>query len=98
MKSKWRVTHLSDSLRLAVVHKYGGFYSDLDTITINTLRTMRNVFGAIGPNHLPNGNFHLDKHHPVLRAAMTKIMRLYNGETRTQIGPLFGKYLKTITK
>ena len=34
LESNDRPTHLSDMLRVAIVYKYGGFYSDLDSITI----------------------------------------------------------------
>ena len=33
------IEHLSDGLRLALVYKFGGVYSDLDTITIKSFKT-----------------------------------------------------------
>ena len=32
--SKFRIIHLSDMLRTAIIYKKGGFYSDLDSITL----------------------------------------------------------------
>ena len=35
-RSEHKTTHLSDALRYALVYKQGGFYSDLDTVTIRS--------------------------------------------------------------
>ena len=36
-RSEHKTTHLSDALRYALVYKQGGFYSDLDTVTIRSI-------------------------------------------------------------
>ena len=43
-KSSYGPTHLSDMLRVAIIYKYGGFYSDLDSITIKAW--FRNGYSA----------------------------------------------------
>ncbi|XP_075246683.1 lactosylceramide 4-alpha-galactosyltransferase-like isoform X2 [Convolutriloba macropyga] len=40
----WFSVHLSDLMRQALVYKFGGYYSDLDVITIRSLRGLENVY------------------------------------------------------
>ncbi|EEC18888.1 lactosylceramide 4-alpha-galactosyltransferase, putative, partial [Ixodes scapularis] len=40
--SRYRVVHLADVLRLAVVYKYGGVYLDLDTVVLRSLEDLHN--------------------------------------------------------
>ena len=86
-----RMTHLSDSLRLVLIYKFGGFYSDIDMIVIKDMSKLRNVFANIGVRHIPNGEFHLEKNHRIMLPILTKIKEEYKGQGRTEIGPLFGK-------
>ena len=44
-ESQFKVSHFSDALRMAMVYKYGGFYSDLDAVTIQDLSRFHNVIG-----------------------------------------------------
>ena len=92
-QSNWTLSHLSDSLRFAVIYKYGGFYSDLDTVTIKDLSNFENVFASSkeAGNILYSGNFHLHQHHPLLENLMKNVMKNYKGMKRTEIGPLFGR-------
>ena len=39
-RSEHKTTHLSDALRYALVYKQGGFYSDLDTVTIRSIASI----------------------------------------------------------
>ena len=32
--SRWMPDHLSDLLRFGLIHKFGGFYSDLDNVIL----------------------------------------------------------------
>ena len=41
-----RAVMLSDLLRMAIVYKYGGFYSDLDAVIIRSLKRLSNVVGT----------------------------------------------------
>ena len=43
--SQHKAIHLSDMLRLAIIYKNGGFYSDLDTVTIKDLSQFHNIIG-----------------------------------------------------
>lgn len=43
--SSYKVAHLSDAVRLAVLYKYGGFYSDTDTITLKSFTGLINYNG-----------------------------------------------------
>ena len=85
-----RMTHLSDSLRLVLIYKFGGFYSDIDMIVIKDMSHLKNVFANIGPRHIPNGEFQLQKNHRIMLPILTKIKENYKGGGRTEIGPLFG--------
>ena len=46
MTSQYQAVHLSDMLRLAIVYKYGGFYSDFDAMTLKDLSQFQNVIGG----------------------------------------------------
>ena len=35
--------HSADALRLLLVHKYGGFYADLDFVILKDLKHLKNV-------------------------------------------------------
>ena len=59
LKSPHHVTHQSDAMRLALIFKYGGFYSDLDSVILSDLRQLRNVVGATKDSI--RGNAHLGR-------------------------------------
>jgi hypothetical protein len=46
MTSPFKTAHLSDALRLALLWKYGGIYSDLDTIAVKNFMPLFNYSGA----------------------------------------------------
>ena len=93
-ESKFRQVHLSDALRLALIYKAGGFYSDLDTVTIRDLSGHQNVIGATYKDgnttlpHLANGDFHFKRKHPLLLFTMQGLAKIYRGKKRTEVGPL----------
>jgi len=89
-----KIEHQSDALRLALVFKYGGWYSDLDAVTIRDLSKFKNVIGVqrISGNaedlpQLANGEFQFEKKHPVLWEAMTSGAKSFTGTNRVEIGP-----------
>ena len=90
--SLFQAVHTSDALRMALIYKVGGFYSDLDTLSLGDLSSLENVIGATNMRgkepHLANGAFHLHKHHPLLWRVMEEIVTSYSGRERTEIGPL----------
>ena len=94
-KSEFKTTHQSDALRLALIFKYGGFYSDLDAVTIQELSKLKNVIGAtkadskVGTlSHLANGEFHFEKKHQLLWETMKMFKKVYTGKTRVEVGPM----------
>ena len=94
LKSPHKVLHLSDTLRLAVVYKVGGLYSDLDSVTIKDLSNLKNVVGATLQtatttyHHIANGVFHFAKNHDLLLHYMERINQTYKGVENNEIGPL----------
>lgn len=95
LKSKFKVTHQSDALRLALVFKYGGFYSDMDAVTIHDLSTFKNVIGATKINakvdtsaHLANGEFQFEEKHQLLWETMKMFTKVFTGNTRVEVGPM----------
>ena len=94
LNSQFRDVHLSDSLRLALIYKTGGFYSDLDSVTIRDLSKYKNVIGATFRDknatspHLANGEFHFKRSHRLLLHTMKLLDKVYKGERRIEIGPL----------
>lgn len=89
------VTQLSDILRIAVTYKYGGFYSDLDVVFLQSVAHLRNVLGnncAVGEkcvNAIPNGDFHFEAQHPFLEKLMNESVISYSETDRTSLGPPF---------
>lgn len=45
-KSKYSTEHLSDALRIALVHKHGGWYLDLDFVVIKSLSDLAAQAGS----------------------------------------------------
>ncbi|XP_075245666.1 lactosylceramide 4-alpha-galactosyltransferase-like isoform X2 [Convolutriloba macropyga] len=44
LSKQWMAVHSSDLMRQALVYKFGGYYADLDVITIRSLRRLHNVY------------------------------------------------------
>ena len=88
-----RFAHLADALRLTLVYKNGGIYSDLDTITIKSFEPLTNYSGFGGNRDNPksvisNGFFHFRKNHEFLLKALEEIPKIYNPKVWGTIGPL----------
>ncbi|XP_075246051.1 lactosylceramide 4-alpha-galactosyltransferase-like [Convolutriloba macropyga] len=110
-----RAVMLSDLLRMAIVYKYGGFYSDLDAVIIRSLKRLSNVVGtedtktkrrmsmgcrppngSIVVENLINGNFHLEKGHPLAYEIMKEMKRIFDPKGRVNhIGPLLTTRIAT---
>ncbi len=41
-RSKTPIVHYSDAIRLILIHRYGGWYSDLDMIVLQSLKSLPN--------------------------------------------------------
>ena len=46
MKLIPRYVHTADALRLLLIHKFGGFYSDTDFVILKSLVGLRNVLAS----------------------------------------------------
>ena len=79
--------HYSDILRLLLVHKYGGWYSDLDVIFLKSLNNMENVIGCddvsikenakVTGRNIANGFFHFKAGHLFLSKWIKNEILLY---------------------
>ena len=91
-KSPYFFAHVSDAARLALIWKYGGFYSDLDTITLKDLSPLRKYsgFGYLyenGPS-LGNGFIHFRAQHPFIYEVMKKFVEKYTAFGWGENGPV----------
>jgi lactosylceramide 4-alpha-galactosyltransferase len=94
----YRIAHVSDALRLALVYKYGGLYSDLDTIALKSFKPFFNYSGFFfaqdPPKSLINSFFLARKQHPFLYHLMEMFVRDYDPTLWTKTGQdLIQKYL-----
>ncbi len=68
--SKFRTAHLADAARLALLWKYGGFYSDLDTISLKNFEPLNNYSGFGFLTEVPNEK-------GVEESSLGKILRIF---------------------
>jgi lactosylceramide 4-alpha-galactosyltransferase len=91
-QSKFMTAHLSDAVRLALLWKYGGFYSDLDTITIKSFQTLNGINGAGFLNgkmpSLANGFLHFNARHPFIQMVMINFASDYQPNIWGHNGPI----------
>jgi lactosylceramide 4-alpha-galactosyltransferase len=93
LKSQFTTAHISDAVRLVLLWKYGGFYSDLDTITIKSFEPLLSYSGAgyivnsKGPS-LANGFLHFRAKHPLLELAIRRFADNYNPNIWGHNGPI----------
>ena len=71
---------------MVLIYKHGGFYSDLDVVTIKDMSNLHYVIGWAG-YVVASGDFHMERNHPVLWKCMDIINRTYQGYDRIEIGP-----------
>eukprot|EP00094_Tigriopus_californicus_P007157 TCALIF_06890-PA protein Name:"Similar to uvssa UV-stimulated scaffold protein A (Danio rerio)" AED:0.18 eAED:0.18 QI:313/0.75/0.2/1/1/1/5/0/946 len=87
------IVHLSDALRLVLIEKFGGWYSDLDIIFLDKVHDMENVIGSDqlsrvqqqrDPNALgdvvSNAIFHFEAGHPIIKLAVQAFSRSFDGK------------------
>ncbi|XP_046450319.1 lactosylceramide 4-alpha-galactosyltransferase-like isoform X1 [Daphnia pulex] len=91
-KSKFSFQHLSDVVRIAMLHKSGGIYLDLDVVVLRSLGCLRNTAGEVrSPEYkagIENGVLIFDKGHELLNQYMRLMEREYDPLGRESIGPL----------
>jgi lactosylceramide 4-alpha-galactosyltransferase len=61
----YHVSHLSDGLRFLTLHKYGGYYFDLDVIFVRPVTYYRNFITAASATNFASGIIHADYGHPI---------------------------------
>lgn len=62
----YRVAHLADALRFLTLYKYGGYYFDLDVVTMRPLTAYRNFSAAESSGEVSIGAMHFDYKHPAV--------------------------------
>jgi len=82
--------HISDLLRMLVIYRYGGWYSDLDTITVkNTSYIQWNVFPSQGAGYLGTANFGARANNYFLKTHLENQAKTYTNATKWNgMGPL----------
>ena len=89
-KSKFSYQHLSDAVRIAMLHKFGGIYLDLDVIVFRSLRCLRNMIGhnvVYDESLIENSILIFDQGHEFLNFSMHFMTNTYNSTLRESIGP-----------
>lgn len=79
--------HLSDIFRIAVLYRYGGWYSDLDTVTIAKSNHLKNTV-ALASDFVANGNLIFDSGHPFLNKLMAQAEKTFTGRGWNSLGPV----------
>jgi lactosylceramide 4-alpha-galactosyltransferase len=67
----YHVNNLSNALRLLTVYKFGGYYFDLDIISVRSVTSYRNFLAAESDKDVNNGVIHADSKHPFIELAIT---------------------------
>lgn len=89
-QSRYTYQHMSDALRIALLHRYGGIYLDLDVVVLRSLRCLRNTAGHLTIlDHfcIENDVLAFDKGHKLLKFFMRWMKLNYKANERSTIGP-----------
>jgi len=81
-----KTVHTSDILRLAVLYRYGGWYTDLDTVTTAATKTLQRTVGIAG-DFVANGNMIFPSQSRFLRRLMVRADQRYTGKGWNSLGP-----------
>ena len=112
-KSKLTTVNLSDAIRLALINKLGGWYSDLDMVYLKPVDEFKNVLG--GDNYdekqierdpennylgekLSNAIFHFEKGHPFIQNSLDYFPMVFNGEWGSGGPTVFQNVIENICK
>jgi len=87
-----KTIHFSDIFRLAILYRYGGWYTDTDTVTIKDTTSLKNTVALSGP-FAANGNLIFQKGYGFLKKIIQKADSIYTGKGWNSLGP----YLLTET-
>jgi len=109
--SSYRIVHTADALRLLVIARYGGFYSDTDVVFIKSVAELRNVIASdqeveerrnseghlIVGDTVTNALFHFSRGNPIVEMALERFTSTYQGHAWAAAGPdLLQKCLLTL--
>lgn len=89
MKAKWPAVKLSDLIRVAILWRWGGFYTDTDTVCIKDVSPLRNIisFSNNKRNHISNGAFQFKHHHKFLELLMEVQTKRFKPASWASLGP-----------
>lgn len=74
----FRGAHISDGMRLALLHAYGGVYLDTDVLSLRPLHGLRNAAGAEDEWMLNNAVLSFERGHPFLAQAVQTFPRTFD--------------------
>ncbi|XP_042203730.1 lactosylceramide 4-alpha-galactosyltransferase-like [Homarus americanus] len=74
-------------MRVAVVWRWGGIYSDTDVICMRNMALFNNTLGYIQPGRLANGFFKFEPRHIVMHKLMVEITQSFSPTVWAKIGP-----------
>ncbi|XP_057368458.1 lactosylceramide 4-alpha-galactosyltransferase-like [Daphnia carinata] len=86
-KGSFHVNNLSNGLRLLTLQKYGGYYFDLDIISVRPVTFYRNFVAVQDATSLNNDVIHADKEHPFIEMAIQDFIVNFNPEIWGHNGP-----------
>lgn len=92
-ETKVPAVNLCDAIRLVLLHKVGGWYSDLDMVFLKSVKHLKNVVasdnfdtrrrfeeGYLGDGYLSNAIFQFEKGHQFLNVSIQLFPKLFNGK------------------
>ncbi|XP_042859246.1 lactosylceramide 4-alpha-galactosyltransferase-like [Penaeus japonicus] len=85
----WPMIQISDLLRVLLVWRYGGFYSDTDTVCLKSISPLKNVIvtSTGDRNHIANGVFHFTNRHEFITFIMSTMTKMYSPRAWGSMGP-----------
>ena len=106
-KTKLTTVNLSDAIRLVLIEKLGGWYSDLDMLFLKPIDEFKNALGGDNfdeknkdPNYLgeklSNAIFHFEKGHPFIQKSLKYFPKIFTGEWGSGGPSVFQKSLENV--
>lgn len=91
-RSSWRLFHLSDAARVALLWKKGGTYLDMDCIVLRPLESLNNTIGTMEngndvPSWVENGVMAFSAGHPFLHFLMKYMVLAFEPDNYISLGP-----------
>lgn len=86
-ESLFKLTHMSDALRLAILWKFGGIYMDTDIWSVKGVSHLHNTIAKQSVLYVNGAVMMFDKSHPFLHDCMEEFSRNYQKNEFTAQGP-----------